>query len=148
MFQPHVILHPTDFSERSRYAFQVAVDLARQNRARLVLLHVAHPPGPEDVSYAEAASELQPEGYHRRLGLQMRQFLPPPADLKVEYVVREGAPADEIVEAARQHHGDLLVIGTHGKTGLSRVLLGSTAERIVRLAPCAVLTIKGAQQEP
>ncbi len=142
MFPPHVILHPTDLAESSRHAFQTAVDLARHHHARLVLLLVAHPPRLGELSYAEAATELQPEGLFRRLGLEMRQALPAPPDVPLEYLVRQGSPAPEVAAVARELGADLIVIATHGRTGLNRLLLGSTAEQILRQAPCAVLITK------
>jgi nucleotide-binding universal stress UspA family protein len=151
MFQPHAILHPTDFSELSRHAYPVALDLARQYGARLVLLHVTHPPRPGDISYGEIATELEPEGYLNHLVKELQEFCPPLPNVQaegpapgasVEYVVREGEPAHEIVTVAQAFGCDLIVITTHGRTGLNRLLLGSTAERVIRLSRCPVLAIK------
>ena len=148
MFQPRLILHPTDFSESSAYAFRVATDLARQNQATLLVLHVAETLGPANVTYGEAVSKLEPEGYRRRLADDLRQSLPPPEGVPVQYLVADGDPAGEISRLAAEHHCDLIVMGTHGRTGLQRLLMGSIAEKVMRLAPCPVLTAKSPPRQP
>jgi universal stress protein A len=141
--QIHKILHATDFSPTSLYAFGIARDLARQNRAELLLLHVAGPPGPEQVSFGEVETELEPEGYFRRLLGQMQDlFKPQGKDVPLSYLIVEGEPVAQIARVAREQGCDLLVIGTHGHTPLARLFMGSTAERLVRTAPCPVLTVK------
>ena len=65
------------------------------------------------------------------------------AGVKARSLLLEGAAADQIVRAARKHHADVIVMGTHGRSGLSRFLLGSVAQRVLPLAPCAVLTVRG-----
>jgi len=143
VFQPHVILHPTDFSESSTYAFCVAVDLAQQNQARLLVLHAVETLGPENVSYGEAVSQLQPESYDRRLWDDLRRVAPAAdSGLAVQHLLVEGEPARVIECAAREHRVDLIVMGTHGRTGVRRLLMGSVAERVVRLANCPVLVVK------
>ena len=76
MFQPHVLLHPTDYSECSRYAFDVAVDLSRHHGARLIVLHVADTLGPETVSHGEAVSERQPVAHRHRLEEELHRLVP------------------------------------------------------------------------
>ncbi len=142
MFQPHVILHPTDFSGYSRYAFQIAADLASQHGARLLVLHAVETLGPENVTYGEVASQREPSSYRQRLLEDLRRHVPAPADLAVEYLLAEGDPAAEIVKAARDRGAGLIVLGTHGLTGLQRLLTGSVAEAVVRRAPCPVLTTR------
>jgi nucleotide-binding universal stress UspA family protein len=140
MFQPRIILHPTDLSDCSRYALQIAVDLVRQNQGRLVVLHVASTPGPEQISYAEASSELQPEGYHRRILGEMHEVVDPVLNgLSAEYKVSEGDPASEIDRVAGDIHADLIVIGSHGPRGLAHLFFGSISEHVVRHSPCPVL---------
>ena len=143
MFHPHLIMHPADFSNPSNYAFQIAVDLAQQNKATLLILHVVETLGPENITFGEAGSQLEPEGYGHRLEANLKR-LTPPADSGVptQYLVVEGDPAQQIVRVARERHCDLIVLGTHGHTGLTRLLMGSIAEKVVRLAPCPVLTTK------
>jgi nucleotide-binding universal stress UspA family protein len=144
MFQPQLILHPTDFSDCSRHAFDLAADLAAQYGARLLVLHVAETLGPENVTYGEAVSQLQPEGYRRRLWDDLREVRPDSsAGITVEHLLGEGDPATEIERIARERHCDLIVLGTHGRTGWKRLVMGSIAEHIIRHASCPVLTVKG-----
>jgi nucleotide-binding universal stress UspA family protein len=142
VFRPQKILCPTDFSENAAYALGVALDLARQNCATLVLLHVADTLGPDKLSFGEVASALQPEAHVLRLEGQLRGMVPSNAGVPVRFLLREGDPPPVIEEVVRSEHCDLVVSGTHGRTGLSHLLMGSVAERIVRTAPCPVLVLK------
>ena len=142
MFQPRVILHPTNLSESSRLAYSVGVDLARQYGAKLLVLHVAETLGPENVTYGEAVSQLEPNSYQQRLEDDLRRTLPPAPGVAIEYLLVEGDPVAEINRVAQEHECDLMVITTHGRTGLARLLMGSTAEKLVRLAPCPLLIVK------
>ena len=139
MLPIRTILHPTDFSERSRYALQLAAALARDHGARLLLLHVVELPA---MAYAEAALVADPAAFlveaHRKLN-QVPVPLPPG---RVERRVALGEAVTEIVAVAEEAPCDLIVIGTHGRTGLRRALLGSVAEQVMRRAPCPVLTVK------
>lgn len=137
MFQ--TILHPTDFSEPARYAFELACSLARDHGARLVVLYVE----PPVVVYGEGGGLLmRPEGYLEEQQQKLRQFRPQDPQIPVERCLVEGDPADEILAAARQGNCDLIVLGTHGRTGLARLLMGSVAEKVLRNASCPVLTVK------
>jgi nucleotide-binding universal stress UspA family protein len=119
------ILLATDFSEPSRAAARVAVDYARRFGARLHLLHVVWP-----------ATDPTPRPALERLAEDLGREVP------VVTAVVAGLPvAEEIVRYARTHGIDLIVVGTHGRTGPSRLLLGSVAERVVRTAPCPVLAV-------
>jgi nucleotide-binding universal stress UspA family protein len=133
------ILHPTDFSDPSDEAFRVACRLAEDHAARVIVVHVAEPAVP---SVGLAASPSLPEDYwggvEARLG-QLQLFAP---RVRVECRVEEGNAAAEIVNAARATGCDLIVMGTHGRTGLRRVVMGSVAESVLRTAPCPVMTIK------
>jgi universal stress protein A len=140
------ILAPTDFSEHAGNAVRYACGLAERLGAELHLLHVLSeilPAGPDPLLIP-----VLPAEYYRESEAQSRQALAkcldpswgvPPA---VETAVRWDSPVEGIVEYAREVAADLVVIATHGRTGLSHVLLGSVAERIVREAPCPVLTIR------
>jgi nucleotide-binding universal stress UspA family protein len=142
MLSLRTVLHPTDFSEPSRYAFQLACSLARDSGARLIVLHVAVPPV---VAYGEMMTALATEGKGKEaLEVRLRQLVqgagPPVA---VEHRVEEVAdPAEAICRVAREAACDLIVMGTHGRRGLERVLMGSVAEQVVRQSPCPVLTVK------
>jgi len=140
MFTFHRILHPTDFSECSQYAFHIAADLARQHGAALLVLHVARPLS-EKLTFGEVAA-AQPSAYHRRLTEAEHEATVTGADVVVERLVEDGEPAHVVARVARERGCDLIVIGAHGRSGLERLLMGSTAEHIVRLAPCPVLVVK------
>jgi nucleotide-binding universal stress UspA family protein len=142
MFQPRRILHPTDFSQHSSYVFRIASDLARQNQATLLVLHTVPNLSAAAVSYGEVSSELEPEGYRRRAAEELRRAVPPPAGVAIEYLIAEGEPADEISRVAHERSCDLIVMATHGHTGLRHLFSGSVAEDVVRRAPCPVLTAK------
>ena len=118
------ILLATDFSESSDAAARVARDYARHFGARLHLLHVVWPGADKAMppSLSTLADELR-------------------GDVPVLTAVESGSPAVQIVRYTTRHGIDLIVLGTHGRTGVSRALLGSVAERVVRTASCPVLTI-------
>lgn len=141
---PHLnaILHPTDFSEHSRYAFRLACSLARERQAKLVVLHVVATFGPELVPVGAGAAQLQPEGYQQTLWNDLRQIQSPDSAVLVEHQLAEGEPVDEILRVAKDAGCDMIVLGTHGRTGLDRLLMGSVAEQVVRKAPCPVLTVR------
>jgi nucleotide-binding universal stress UspA family protein len=141
MFTIHRILHPTDFSEHSRYAFRIAVDLARAHHAYIIVLHVARPLSEEQVSFGEAALP-QPAEYHHRLAQAEQEATAGVPGVTVERLLREGDPAAVVEQVARERRCDLIVLGFHGRRGMERLLMGSTAEQITRRAPCPVLTVK------
>jgi nucleotide-binding universal stress UspA family protein len=143
MFAPKRILHPTDFSECSTLAFQVAIDLANQNQATLIVLHAVETLGPENVSYGEARSQLEPDAYRQRLMDEIKQIVPPAgSSIPMEHVVVEGEPAEQIDRFALENKIDLIVMGTHGRTGLARLLSGSVMEQALRGTPCPVLVVR------
>ena len=120
------VLFPTDFSEVSARAERVAAATAREAGARLHVLH-ACPSHWDHVSAAEGIEAVAD-------GLTGR-------GIETETALSTGPPAAQIVRYAREHAIDLIVLATHGRTGVSRALLGSVAEAVVRLAPCPVLTV-------
>ena len=136
------ILVPIDFSTHSESALLYAARFAGQFGAKLTLLHVIQPIfAPEAVAVlamekdgAAKAARKQLEATRTKLGVAPR--------LVERLLVRIGAPFHEISEAAKSLKVDLVVIATHGHTGLKHVLLGSTAERVVRHAPCPVLVVR------
>jgi nucleotide-binding universal stress UspA family protein len=133
------ILHPTDFSEHSEFAFRVASSLARDYNARLILLHVIPPPM---VIYAggPVPAETWPSVEEVKESLQKMEGRT--HHVRVESRVMEGDPVDMILRAAEETHSDVIVMGTHGRMALTRLLLGSVAESVIRKAPCPVLTAK------
>jgi nucleotide-binding universal stress UspA family protein len=140
MLPIHTILHPTDFSEPSDNAFHLACALARDYNAKLILLHVAVL---TSGVYGEALiPPPSPIAEEEELARRLQQLRPPNPSISVEHLLEEGAPAAEILRVAEDHHVDLIVMGTHGRTGLRRLLMGSVAEQVVRKARCPVLTVK------
>jgi nucleotide-binding universal stress UspA family protein len=135
----HTVLHPTDFSERSEYAFRLACSLARDYSARLVVLHVVTPPV---VIYGEGVVPPEPETFRLEAEEKLNQLEAPAAGVGLERRLTEGEPVAEILRQAREIGADLIVLGTHGRTGLGRLLMGSVAEQVVRQAPCPVLTVR------
>ncbi len=133
------ILHPTDFSKPSEYALRFALALARDYEARLVLLHVVEPP----VYYGELGMAIPlPADFHESLGQRLSRLVPADSEVPVETVLVEGNASQQILKVTEEHHCDLIILGTHGRTGLSRVLLGSVAENVIRHSKVPVLTLK------
>jgi nucleotide-binding universal stress UspA family protein len=133
------ILYPTDFSECSEYAFALACSLARDYNARLVVLHVMQlPPAiPGEAGLIVAESDE----YRAYAKDQLLRYQPTDG-VRLEHWLETGEAETEIVRLARKLNADLIVMGTHGRTGLGRLLLGSVAEHVLRKAPCPVLTVK------
>ena len=135
----NTIVFPTDFSTASDAALVHAAALARQSGSRLLIVHVEEPP------LAYGGGELYyglPEPSSERI-LKMLEDVKP-ADTAVPFTHRltMGDPAAEIVRIATVEQAEMIVLGTHGRTGLSRLLMGSVAEAIVRRAPCPVLVYR------
>jgi nucleotide-binding universal stress UspA family protein len=141
------IVYATDFSRASAAAFTWAVDLAREHRARLAVVHVQTPVmpitgegyiPPDTYEKVEASLRVQNEKQLARLVAKARR-----AGVRAEGVLATGTPHDQIVRVAKARRADLLVVGTHGRTGLARLFLGSVASRVIASATCAVLTVRG-----
>jgi nucleotide-binding universal stress UspA family protein len=141
MMNIRAILVAADFSGCSEDAFWVARALARDYQARLIVLHVATPPPFVTPGELQRALE-RPDGYRAQLESRLRQFYAAGSPAEVEYRVQEGDPVVEILGVAQEVGCDLIVMGTHGRTGLGRLLMGSVAEQVVRKAACPVLTVK------
>ena len=137
MLPVHTVLHPTDFSEPSDAAFRLACSLARDYGARLVLLHVV----PPTVVYGEGAVVPDPELLVHEAKDQLDRLQVPDAAVHTDRRLEEGDPVGMILHVAREVHADLIVMGTHGRTGLARLLMGSVAGPVVRKATCPVLTV-------
>lgn len=139
MLPVHTILHPTDFSDRSQYAFWLACALARDYGARLIVLHVVTLP---TVIYGEGVVLLDPGEQRAAAQERLDQLQVPRGDVRAERWLAEGGAVEEILRVAQETSTDLIVMGTHGRTGLGRLLMGSVAEQVVRKASCPVLTVK------
>jgi nucleotide-binding universal stress UspA family protein len=131
----HTILFPTDFSERAEAAFPLACAVARDQGARLLVLYVDPPP----AFHGEVVARRQP-GYTEQLWEQLHR-LHGPEGVQIDYHLAEGKPAEEILRIAAEEKCDLIIMPTHGRTGLRRLLMGSVAEQVVREAACPVLTL-------
>lgn len=139
------ILHPTDFSPGAEVAFARALETARREHGELILVHVLEGLMPPRRG-AYAARELQVrtavEAAVRkglaRLGARAKR-----AGVPASEVLAEGWVPEQIAKLAKKRHADLVVMGTHGRTGWAKVMLGSVAERVIILAPCPVLTVRG-----
>lgn len=141
--EPRRILVPVDFSDPSRQALRTAVALARLFGSRLAVAHVTRRSRPDSHLVAE---QLGLTFDTRRAGrAKLMEFLEHevPGDLQPARLVADGVPYDEIAKAAKAWEADLIVIATHGYTGLKHALLGSTTERVVRHAPCPVFVVRG-----
>jgi nucleotide-binding universal stress UspA family protein len=141
------ILHPSDFSRASGAAFKKAVELAKSDRAELTLVHVMSPIAPiagegyvspkmyEDIA---ASSRAWAQKQLDRLLAKAKT-----SGVRAKSYVLEGVAHDQIARIARSRHADLIVMGTHGRSGLAKLFLGSVAGRVVAAAPCPVLTVRG-----
>ena len=136
----HLIV-PTDFSPSSELALTAATGLARQFRAHLTLVHVVDLP--EEFSEVNAAAYLRVMESTVQREMETRRKRVEEAAVPVDTIVVRGAAAQTIVDTARGKGVDLIVMGTHGRTGLQHILIGSVAERVVRLAPCPVMVVPG-----
>jgi len=138
------ILHPTDFSPASRNAQKYAASFARTFAAKLYLLCVSQPLhlaflDPLMVQDLDTTQEAAMRENLDRLRADLSQ-----QGIQVEAVMRRGSTSLEIVSFAKEAEIDLIIMGTHGWSGLEHILLGSTAEVVVRKAPCPVLTVRPA----
>ena len=137
--QADKILLPIDFSTTDRIALKTATSLARDTDAVLLILHVEEPPlayGAGDLYYG------QPDPTSDELREMLEAVRPKDTQVKCEHRLTTGDPADSIVRVADAENVDLIVMSTHGRTGVSRLLMGSVAEAVVRRANCPVLTVK------
>ncbi|MEK6726739.1 MAG: universal stress protein [Deltaproteobacteria bacterium] len=143
------VLFPTDFSENSNYAFDYALDLAQKLGARLYILHVIHELIDTTGFYIPNISldELQKD-LEKGAEKMMEKFCKDRmGDFKeYECINIIGLPHIEILSVAKEKGIDMIVMGTHGRTGIDRVLFGSTAEKVVKKAPCPVLTVRHPQK--
>lgn len=139
MFPIHRILHPTDFSDASRPAFEVACALARDYRAELAVLHVAPNPVP---AVAEGVMVDVPESPVEDAAARLAAVEPPGPHVRLVRRLRQGDTADEVLKFAADESVDVIVMGTHGRGGLARLVMGSVAEQVLRRAGCPVLTVK------
>ena len=141
------IVHPTDFSPASGRAFAKAIALAKATRSELIVLHVLNPTlpvvtdrpiSPPTLETYRQAVRTWASGHLRRLVTRART-----AGVRARPILREGAEAREIARTARSRRAAMIVMGTHGRTGVAKFMLGSVAERVLGLSACPVLTVRG-----
>ena len=140
MWPVQTILHPTDFSDQAQNSFQLACGLASDLKARLIVLHVV----PQLVAFTDDLVEYASPEHKVNVWenlRHLREIAQEGYDLEIEIDQAQGAPAGEILKAARDNHCDLIVMGTHGRSGLRHLLMGNVAEQIIRRAPCPVITV-------
>ena len=139
------ILHPSDFSSASRAAFARSVEMAKANRAELVVAHVLTPivlpvdgyVSPQIYDQIDTSARVAAQKQLAALVARAKK-----AGVRAKAVILDGSPHDRIIRAAKAGRADLVVMGTHGRTGLARLFLGSVAERVVGLSPCPVMTVR------
>ena len=142
MAQP-IILVPTDFSTASDAALPHAEALAKQKSASLLILHV------EETPLAYGGGELYyglPEPTSERILAMLEQVRPSDPTVAFTHRLTMGDPAGEIVRIAAEEGAEMIVLGTHGRSGMTRMLMGSVAEAIVRRAPCPVLVYRASAE--
>ena len=147
MIEIQKILVPTDFSEYSQHALKYAVALAQSFKAKLYVVHVWEQSivaAPTETFHAEIWVEA--EKSEREQLNQLTQELRTKG-IDVEPVFGSGIAHSEIVKTAKELDVDLITLATHGRTGLRHLVFGSTAEKIIRLAPCPVLVVKHPEHE-
>ena len=141
------ILFASDFSRASRKAFTTAVKTAKSSHATLTIVHVLVPfapigpdqyIGPDTWQEIDAQSRRWATGHLDALAAKAKA-----AGVRVKAFLVEGQPAKEVTRLAKKLHADLLVIGTHGRTGFAKLLLGSIANQIVATSKCPVMTVRG-----
>ena len=144
------VLHPTDFSPASRPAFRAAVETAKAGGAPLLLVHVVTPV--VRIPDVYTASMTTFDAFERSIHADARKRLDRlvaearAAGVRADGLLLHGVPLDLILRAARSRRADVIVMGTHGRTGLAGAFLGSVAARVVALAPCPVLTVRARRQ--
>lgn len=141
MLKIQTILVPIDFSDAADHALDIARSLARDHQAKLVLM-TSPPPQPTPPTTEIYIPEIADPRLIEECRLRLTQLSKSITDLPVEQRLIMGAPAPSIVEAAKDVDADMIVMGTHGRSGLMRMLMGSVAEYVLRHAPCPVLAIK------
>jgi nucleotide-binding universal stress UspA family protein len=141
MFPLKTILYPTDETTTSTGAWRLAIKLAKDHGSEIVVLHVALPPVPlyseDDIQWKQP--DITPQNDLELL----RKTYANEHDIPVRHVVTQGDASEVIVQVAKDEKASLIVMGTHGRKGIGRFVLGSVAEHVLRMATCPVVTVKG-----
>ena len=139
------ILVPIDFSDYSKNALRYAVQFAKQFKAKMYLIYVVEPMiYPADFSMGQVAIPSMDSDLQNRADEELKSLAKNfiESSIKSETIIRTGKPFVEINETAKEVDADLIIMATHGHTGVEHLLFGSTAEKVVRKAPCPVLTLR------
>jgi nucleotide-binding universal stress UspA family protein len=140
------ILHPTDFSSASGPAFRKAIELAKAGRKPLLILHVMAPPAimTRDMYVSAQVYEALERSMRADAGKRLDRLVTRARDagVKASGLLLEGASYEGIARAAKAKRAEMIVMGTHGRTGFTRMVLGSVASRVLAAAPCPVLTVR------
>lgn len=145
MVQIKKILVPVDFSDYSKHALKYAVEFAKQFDAELILISVIEPMiYPADFSMGQVAIPATDQNLSERVEEELKNLDEKEiaGQVRSKRIIKSGKPFYEINETAREEDADLIIIATHGHTGVEHLLFGSTAEKVVRKAPCPVLTLR------
>lgn len=145
MYQIKKILIPIDFSDYSKSALKFAIDFAKNFNAKLYLVYVIEPMiYPTDFSIGQVAIPAVESDITTRAEEELKELVKQevPPEMESEVIIKSGKPFLEIIETATEIDCDLIIIATHGHTGVEHLLFGSTAEKVVRKAPCPVLSLR------
>lgn len=145
MYQINKILVPIDFSDYSKNALKFAIDIAEKFQSKLFLVYVIEPMiYPTDFSIGQIAIPAVENDLTLRAEEELKNLVNQEISKRVEAeaIIKSGKPFIEIIETASEIDADLIIIATHGHTGVEHLLFGSTAEKVVRKAPCPVLTVR------
>jgi nucleotide-binding universal stress UspA family protein len=143
----HRILMATDFTPASQAALNEAIEMAKGNGTELLIAHAYYPP---DAVQAQSFAAGAYEEWDQNLRTQVLEKLQPllgraeKAGVKARGLVLPGAPDEAIAEAVKENDADLVIMGTHGRKGVARFLVGSVASRVISTAPCPVMTVPAA----
>ena len=143
------ILVPVDFSAHSRNALTYAIPFARQFKASIELLYVVEPTVyPADFSFGQVGFPNVEEELRKRAAKELDRLIEAQRrrDVTMQKTIRVGRPFYEINQHAHEKKVDLIIIATHGHTGMEHILFGSTAEKVVRNAPCPVLVVRSGER--
>ncbi|MEI7906172.1 MAG: universal stress protein [Bacteroidota bacterium] len=144
------ILVPIDFSDNSKKALRYAIPFAQQFNASLILVYIVEPTiYPSDFGFGQVGFPDVEKELHQKAVAEMSELIDSvvPASLKTQTLVGSGIPFVEITTYAKQEEVDMIIVATHGRTGVEHILFGSTAEKIIRKAPCPVLVVRSEEHD-
>lgn len=144
------ILVPIDFSDNSKKALRYAIPFAQQFNASLILMYIVEPTiYPSDFGFGQVGFPDVEKELHEKAISEMSALIESvvPAALKSETKVGSGIPFVEITTYAKEEDVDMIIVATHGRTGVEHILFGSTAEKIIRKAPCPVLVVRSEEHD-